>query len=63
MDMSKFGDQLFNSLTAMNLRTAKSLRPLTDSEKELLKKSEKDAGDVLPQMEHFKEQNPFNSTI
>lgn len=61
MDMSKFGDQLFHGLTALNLRTAKSIRPLTDSEKELLKKCETRAGNVLPQMEHFKEQNPFQN--
>ena len=63
MNMSKFGDQLFHSLTAMNIRTAKSLRPLTESEQALLKKCEKEAGDLLPQMEHFKEQSPFNNPV
>lgn len=58
-NMSDLGSQLFHGLTAMNLQTAKSLRPLSDSEKELLAECKTKAGDMLPRMEHFKEQNPI----
>lgn len=48
-----FVDQLFNGLAALSLKQAAALRPLTESEKDLLKQSESKAGGMLPQMEEY----------
>jgi hypothetical protein len=58
-DPEKFGQQLFAGLGAMNLRMIKPHRPLTEKETTQLKKCEQEAGNILPLMEHFREQSPF----
>lgn len=51
--MHDLTSQLFNGLTALSLKQAATLRPLTQSEKSLLEQTELKAGEVLPQMEKY----------
>lgn len=51
--MNNYVDQLLNGLTALTMKQASELRPLTESEKALLKETEAKAGGMLPQMEGY----------
>ncbi len=48
--------QMFNTLTALSLKQASSLRPLSQSEKSLLEQTEFKAGPMLAQAEAYVEQ-------
>jgi hypothetical protein len=48
-----FTTKLFNGLAALNLKQTSELRPLTQSEKNLLEQTEAKAGETLPQMESY----------
>lgn len=48
-----FATKLFNGLTALHMKQASELRPLTQSEKNLLEQTEAKAGETLPQMEAY----------
>ncbi len=51
--MKNLANQLFHGLTALSMKQASALRPLTQSEKSLLEQAESKAGKTLPQMEKY----------